>query len=254
MAGEFDEIVDGAELGDAVAARRGAVVAAIVEHADDAHVGIALRGKRGDQRLAVVVGADDDGAAVEAALPRPAPHQEEQGAAKCDQRDQPDHVEAAEPDAGELVAGFGEERHADGEQKYHGPRRGEPHVLFFMAAKRLDLIDVGRLERQHGKQRDAGNGADIVPGKTVERHDVPEVQTTKPTTATSATSIRRTDAGEHDRRIGGFERLRGDLQRGGRQRVGAGALRSRRAASAVTADDSAAAVSKIVLGSGAGHG
>ena len=78
MAGEFDEIVDGAELGHAVAGRRAAVVAAVVEHADDAHVGIALRGERGDQRLAAAAGADHDGAAVEAALARPAPHQQEQ--------------------------------------------------------------------------------------------------------------------------------------------------------------------------------
>ena len=46
LAGELDEVVDGAELGHAVADRRAAVVAAIVEHADDAHIGIALRGKR----------------------------------------------------------------------------------------------------------------------------------------------------------------------------------------------------------------
>ena len=62
-------------LGTALKLVAAAVVAAIVERADDAHVGIALRGERRDQRIAAVARADDDGAAVEAALPRPAPHQ-----------------------------------------------------------------------------------------------------------------------------------------------------------------------------------
>ena len=93
------------------ATRRGrAIVAAVVEHADDAHVGIALRGERLDQRVAALVGADHDGAAVEPALARPVPHQQEQRAPEADQHDQADDVEAAEPDARELVAGLGEER------------------------------------------------------------------------------------------------------------------------------------------------
>ena len=80
LAGELDDIVHRAEIGNAVAGGEAALVGAIVEHADDADVGIALRGERFEQRLAVPVGADHDGAAVEPALPRPAPHQEEQGA------------------------------------------------------------------------------------------------------------------------------------------------------------------------------
>ena len=90
LAGEFDEIVDGAELGHAFAHRRRALVAAIVEGADNVHVGIALAGHRRDQRFAARAGADNDGAAVETALPSPVPHQEKQRAAKREQRDQPD--------------------------------------------------------------------------------------------------------------------------------------------------------------------
>ena len=153
-----------------------ALVAAVVEHADDAHVGIALRGKRPDQRFAVASGADHDGAAVEPALPRPAPHQQEQRAPERDQRDQAEHVEAAEPDARELIAGLGEERHADGDQKHHRPRRGEPHILLLMAAERLHLVDVGGLEGEHRQQRDADDGGDVVPGKAVDRNDVADIE------------------------------------------------------------------------------
>ena len=78
MAGELDEVVDGAELGHGIEVRRAAVVAAIVEYADDAHVGIALRRECCDQRIAAVARADHDGAAVEAALPRPVAHEEKQ--------------------------------------------------------------------------------------------------------------------------------------------------------------------------------
>jgi len=74
--GEFDQVLDRAELGNALAACRAAVVAAIVEYPDDANVGIALRRNRADQCLAAAAGADHDGAAVEAALPRPPAHQQ----------------------------------------------------------------------------------------------------------------------------------------------------------------------------------
>ena len=162
-------------LGTPAQRRRGAVVAAVVEHADDAHVGVALRGERLDQRLAVRVGADDDGAAVEPALPRPAPHQEEQRAPEREQRQQAEHVEAAEPDARELVAGLGEERHADGDQEHHRPGRGEPQILLLVAAERLHLVDVGDLERQHRQDRDAGDGAEVVPVEAVDRHHVADI-------------------------------------------------------------------------------
>ena len=128
---------------------RRALVAAVVEHADDVHVAVALRGQRLDQRIAVGVGADDHGAAVEPALPRPMPHQQEERLAEGDERDQAEHVERAEPDARKLVADLGEERHADREQEHHRPGGGEPEILLLVAAKRLHLIDVGGLEREH---------------------------------------------------------------------------------------------------------
>src|SRR6185312_817931 len=130
----------------AFAACRAARLAAIVEHADDADVGIALCAERADERLAVLVGADHHGAAVEPAVAGPAAHQKKQRAAEADQRQQAEHIEAAKPDARELIAGLGEERDADGDEKYHRPRRSEPHVLLLVTAEGLDLIDVGGLE------------------------------------------------------------------------------------------------------------
>ena len=47
---------------------------------------------------------------------------DEQPAAERQQRHEPDDIEAAEPDAGELVAGLGEERHADHDEEHHRPR------------------------------------------------------------------------------------------------------------------------------------
>ena len=203
--------------------------AAIVEHADDADVGIALRGERFEQRLAVRVGADHDGAAVEAALPRPAPHQQEQAAPECDQRQQAEHIERAEPGARKLVAGLGEERQADRDQKDHGPGRSEPHILLLVAAERLHLVDVGDLERQHRHDRNADNGADVVPGKSVARHHVPEIDR-KADCDDQRGFDQPHGAGQHDRRIGRFELLGGNFERGGRERGRAGRFRERCAA------------------------
>jgi hypothetical protein len=74
-----------------------ALRSSLVEHADDVDVGIALGGERADERFAIGVGADYDGAAIEAAFARPAPHQQEQHAPERDQREQAEHVEGAEP-------------------------------------------------------------------------------------------------------------------------------------------------------------
>ena len=65
-------------LAHAGAARRAALVAAVVEHADDVDVGIALRGSEWMSVFAVGIGADHDGTAIEAAFARPAAHQQEQ--------------------------------------------------------------------------------------------------------------------------------------------------------------------------------
>ena len=166
-------------------------------------------------------------------------------AAKRDQREQAEHVEAAEPGAGELVAGFGEERSADGDQKHHRPRRGEPHILLLVAAEGLDLIDVGGLERQHGEQRDADDGAEIVPGKAVSAAPRSRHRWRSRRRRPEPTSITRTSAGEHDRRIGALVALCGNSQRGGRKLRAAAAGAALRAASPTTAERTAEAVSKM---------
>ena len=172
---ELDQIVDGAELARAGDRLRRAVVAAVVEQADHAHVGIALIADRRRQRLAGGAAADDGGAPRQPAFLGPAPHQHEQRAAERQQRHEPDDIEAAEPDPRELVAGLGEERHADQNEEHHRPGRGEPEILLLMAAERLHLVDVGDLERQHGQHRDAGDGAEILPLHAVLRHHVADI-------------------------------------------------------------------------------
>ena len=215
LAGELEDIVHRAEIGNAIAGGEAAVVVAIVEHADDANVGIALRGERFEQGLGVQVCADHDGAAVEPALPRPAPHQEEQAAPERDQRQQAEDIESAEPGARELVAGFGEERQADRDQKDHGPGRSEPHILLLVAAERLHLVDVGDLERQHRHDRNTDNGAEVVPGKSVARHHVPEIDR-KADCDDQRGFDKPHGAGQYDRRISRFELLRGNIERRGR--------------------------------------
>ncbi len=154
---------------------RCALVVAVVERTDQAHVGIALRAERADQRFAVRIAADHDGAAVEPAFLRPAAHEQKQPAPEGDQREQAEDVKRAEPGAGKLVAGLGEERNPDGDEKHHGPRRSKPHVLLLMPAEGLDLIDIGDLERQHGEKRDADDGDEVVPGKAMSGYDIADV-------------------------------------------------------------------------------
>ena len=74
-------------------------------------------------------------------------HQKKQAAPERDQTQQPENKEAAEPRARKLIAYFGKEGDAYCDQKNHGPRRGEPHVLLFVAAEGLYLINVSGLER-----------------------------------------------------------------------------------------------------------
>ena len=184
-----------------------------------------MRRQRLDQGFAIGVGADKDGAAVEPALARPPPHQEKQRAPECDQREQAEYVEAAEPGAGELIARLGEKRHADGDQKHHRPGRGEPHILLFVPAESLDLIDVGHLERQHRQQRDGEDGADVMPGKSVGRHHVADIDG-KTDQHDQGDLDHADEAGKHDWRIGAFIRFAGNLEGRGRKRsrLGGGAL------------------------------
>ena len=109
-AAELDQVVDAAELALAGAFGAGAVVAAVVEQADDLDAGILLPAQFLDHLGANFAAADDDGAAGEAAFARPLAHQQEQRAARRDQRGESDHVIGAEPDARKHQPGFGEER------------------------------------------------------------------------------------------------------------------------------------------------
>src|SRR4029077_2418698 len=92
LAREFDEIVDRAELVQACARHRGAIVATVVEHADETHIRVALAIQRGDEMLARIAAADHDRAAVEAALAGPAPYDAEHEQARAVEREQPDAV------------------------------------------------------------------------------------------------------------------------------------------------------------------
>jgi hypothetical protein len=176
--------------------------------------------------LTRLAAADDRGAAVEAALLRPAPHHEKQHTAEGEQRDEPDDVEAAEPDAGEFLAGFGEERPADHQQEHHRPGGGETEILFLMAAKRLHLVDVGHLKRQHGQHGHGGDRAEIVPGHAFHRHHVSGVDR-----GAGQRHQRQLDhadrAGEHDRRHGWRNRLGCGLLGGRSEAVRAGRPRCR---------------------------
>ena len=172
---ELDQIVHRAELARSGDRLRRTVVAAVVEQADHADVGIALIPHRLGQRFAGFAAADDGGAPRQPAFLGPAPHHDEQPAAERQQRQHPDHVEAAEPDPRELVAGLGEERHADQDEEHHRPRRGEPEVLLLMAAERLHLVDVGHLERQQDQHGDAADRGEILPLHAVLRHHVADV-------------------------------------------------------------------------------
>src|SRR6185437_3594640 len=103
---EFDKIIHAAEFALTGAFHAGAIVAAVVEHADDFGAGILLVTQRIDHFRAGVAAADDDSAARQAAFARPAPDQKKQRSAKPDQCDETACVKAREPDAREVFAGF----------------------------------------------------------------------------------------------------------------------------------------------------
>ena len=108
------------------------------------------------------------------------------------QRDQADDVEGAEPDAREHVAGLGEERRADDDQKHDRPRRGEPHVLLLVAAERLHLIDVGGLEGEHRQHGDHEDGAEHSARCSASLGRQVDGVAASPTTMISANSTMRT--------------------------------------------------------------
>ena len=182
------------------------------------HVGIALQGERADQRFTLAVATDHDRAAVEPAFLGPAPDQEEQPAPEGDQREQPEHIERAEPGAGELIARLGEEGNADGDEKYHRPGGGEPHILLLVSAEGLHLINVGHLEREHRQDRDAENGREVIPGEAVARHDVADVNR-EADRGDQGRLDEANEPGEHDGRISLLIGLLGERAGGGRKLV-----------------------------------
>ena len=90
--------------------------------------------------------------------------------------------------------------------------------MLLVAAERLHLVDVGDLERQHRHDRNADDGADVVPGKADRRHHVPEINR-KSDHDDQRGFDQPHSAGQHDRRIGRLELFVGDLERSGRERA-----------------------------------
>ncbi len=107
-----------------------------------------------------------------------------------------------------------EEHERDEQQEHDRPRHGEPRALADRIAERLDLIDVGGLERHHGKRRDAEGGRDVVP---VEHLAVGGVDVAEVGGDADQRDQGELDqphhSGDHDRREGGHDVLRGDQLR-----------------------------------------
>src|SRR5262249_40792869 len=94
----------------------------------------------------------------------------------------------------------------------------EAEVLLLVAAKRLDLIDVGNLEGERGQRADGRDRDDIVPFEAIARDHIGAIER-RPDQHGERKLDEANGAGEHDRRIGGNGRLRGELQRGRRKRL-----------------------------------
>ena len=149
-AGEFDDVVDLAELRAAGAGVERAAVVAVVEHAEHVDVGMSSCAFSASTSFSpLLVGADDDGAAVEPALARPAAHHRAQHQPLGDQRGQADEEERREPEPRNLAAELGEERGADEQQEHERPGRDHPRHLPELAAEHLHFVDVGGLEADH---------------------------------------------------------------------------------------------------------
>ena len=162
-AGEFDDVVDLAELRAAGAGIQRAVVVAVVEHAEHVDIGIILGLERLDQLFAVLVRADHDGAAIEPALARPAAHERSQESALGQQRRKADEEERREPEPRNLAAELDEEGGANEQQEHEGPGRDHPGHLAKLAAEYLDLVDVGGLEADHGRCSHAEDRREDIP-------------------------------------------------------------------------------------------
>jgi MoxR-like ATPase len=126
--------------------------------------------------LAGVAAADYDGTAVETPFAHPAAHDAVQEEPRAVEREQPDGVEAREPEARIHAAELREERERDDHEEHDRPRDGEACALAHRIAERVDLVDVGGLERDHRQGRDAERGRDVVPVEdAVGRVDVTEI-------------------------------------------------------------------------------
>ena len=95
-AGELDQFGNGAELGIAGNDRRRALVAAIVEDAADADIVVGLLFDRADQHFGRLAAADDDGAALHAAIARPAPDEFRHHQPETEEQDEADDEPGAE--------------------------------------------------------------------------------------------------------------------------------------------------------------
>ena len=155
-----------------------------------------------------------DGAAIEPAFARPVAHQPVQAQAKADQGDQADDIISGKPDAGIKAAQSREEgdRRSDQEQE----RPGDEHPSAFAArtAERLDVIDIGGLETEHGECADADHGQQVIPVESVGGHHVGEIDGS-PDRCHQPELEDTDEAGNHDRRISGCVRLHRD-ELGGR--------------------------------------
>ena len=120
-AGEFDDVVDLAEFRAAGAGIHGAVVVAVVEHAEHVDVEIILGLERLNELFAVLVRADHDGAAIEPALARPAADEGAQEHALGHQRREADEEEGREPEPRNIAAELDDEGCADEQQEHKRP-------------------------------------------------------------------------------------------------------------------------------------
>ena len=118
----------------------------------DAHVRIALRGEASLQPASspVTVGADDDGAAIEAALARPVPNQQEQRTAKRDQRAEAEDVETANQTRVRIDRLFWQKMTPPMANRKTTDQADASRMYCLRNGRGgADPIDVGGLEREH---------------------------------------------------------------------------------------------------------
>ena len=120
-AGELDQVVDRAELGNAGHHLGAAVAAAVVEHAADAQIRVGLVRERAHQRLALAAAADDDHAPHQPPGARPAPHQRGEHQPVGEQRGERRQIPAGRPAAREGVVELDEEGEGERDQEHQGP-------------------------------------------------------------------------------------------------------------------------------------